>query len=915
MKNSWKYQCFCEYSGELFIYSTMKKLYLTICGLCSLTATHAQFENKLYSCDQETYSLLKNLSDSQLGKGSIYLFTTTHQDLAWLNHIDACIADRDTLWLTPFLKRLQDDPTFKMDIEQTSIVMEYLHRHPDSKPLFDKYIKEGRICIGGTFIQPYEEMYAGESLARQFYLGARWLKKTFNGYQTLSYFNVDVPGRTLQMPQIMKKAGVDNLVISRHERGLFYWKSPDGSRVRTYTPGHYIYFYNVMAKEDTAAVKELGKEAVLWYTKYNDVKKAHTVMPAMLNYELMWDQKPVKNTSVFTQKWNQVEYIRPYGEKKWEKVSLPKFEYATADNFFNALDLSTQHLPEIYGERPNVWLYIHGPSHERAITKSREADRMLPAAEILSASRALVTGSFNAYPSARLNEAWKAKIYPDHGWGGNGGVMTDNEFRRKFEYAYSEAKDMISDQAEFLASAVKTQEGKGRPVVLFNTLSYARNVPTRVPVRFEEGYARTLSLTSSNGKYIPVQLSEVTNYPDGSIESAMLNFVAEVPSVGFNTYYVNPSEVASDRSHHIENGILENHFYKIELGKGGIRQLWDKELNQPLLRIDKFMGGEIITMHSFGNGAGEFDAVQQPDMEGFDKTSLHVGDWEMVEDGPVYTAYKMRTPIRHAVVEEVIRVYHGVKRIDFDVDLLNWEGVMYREFRMMMPLALDKAEVSYEVPYGALTVGKDEMPGAAGERYYVENSKQHPRGIGNWLSASSDKAAVTLSSSVAVADYIDPTEAAVDYTILQPVLMASRQSCHYQGNSYFQPGDHSFRFSLTSHRAGSLEREEQGVSANTPLVSVYQPFQQKNAMLDEQTSFLTVDNPSVKVTAFKKCEDDNTFIVRLYNTSGEEQKVKLDCMGKSFQLVKTNLIEEELQPESEIVLGKYAIETYKLKQK
>lgn len=108
----------------------MKKLYLAVLGLCSLTAAHAQFENKLYTCNKETYSLLKNLSESQFGKGSIYLFTTTHQDLAWLDHIDACIADRDTLWLTPFLERLQEDPTFKMDIEQTSIVMEYLHRHP-----------------------------------------------------------------------------------------------------------------------------------------------------------------------------------------------------------------------------------------------------------------------------------------------------------------------------------------------------------------------------------------------------------------------------------------------------------------------------------------------------------------------------------------------------------------------------------------------------------------------------------------------------------------------------------------------------------------------------------------------------------------------------------------------------------------
>lgn len=68
---------------------------------------YAQFEKDIYTCDEETYRLLKDLSDSQLGNGSIYLFTTTHQDLAWLNHLDACIADRDTLWLTPFLNDLR----------------------------------------------------------------------------------------------------------------------------------------------------------------------------------------------------------------------------------------------------------------------------------------------------------------------------------------------------------------------------------------------------------------------------------------------------------------------------------------------------------------------------------------------------------------------------------------------------------------------------------------------------------------------------------------------------------------------------------------------------------------------------------------------------------------------------------------
>lgn len=896
--------------------SIMKKKLLTVAlALSTSFSLYAQFEKELYTCDEETFNLLENLSDSQLGKGSIYLFTTTHQDLAWLNHIDACIADRDTLWLTPFLKRLQEDPTFKMDIEQTSIVMEYLHRHPNTKPLFDKYIKEGRICIGGTFIQPYEEMYSGESLARQFYLGARWLKKTFDGYKTLSYFNVDVPGRTLQMPQIMQKAGVDNLVISRHERGLFYWKAPDGSKVRAYTPGHYIYFYNVMGKTDTAAVRELGKEAVLWYTKYNNIKNTQTVMPAMLNYELSWDQKPVENTPQFISKWNSVRYIRKEGEKKWVKVNLPKFEYATADNFFNTLDKSTSLLPEIQGERPNVWLYIHGPSHERAITASRKGDIMLPAAEMMSSYQAMVSGSFTAYPVEAINAAWKAKIYPDHGWGGNGGVMTDNEFHRKYEYALSEAEKVIERQSTLLASSVKVNEEKGRPIIVFNNLSYNRTAPVCMDIRLDEGFANQLAIQDAKGINIPIQLSDVSYYPNKSIEKATVHFIANnVPSMGLQTYYLNPSNQMTPLSPAQNTKVIENTYYKIELVDGGIKQIFDKELNAPLLNTNKFLGGEVITMRSIGNGAGEFDAVQQPDMDGFDKTSAHAISWEIKENGPVYTTYKMRTPIRNAVIEQTLRVYHQTKQIDMDVDLLNWDGVLYREYRLMWPLALDKADVSYEVPYGALTVGKDEMPGAAGERYYVKNKEQRPRGIGNWISAANDKVAVTLTSSVAVADYIDPTDQPADYTILQPVLLASRHSCHGLGNPFFQPGDHSYRFSLTSHSSGSRAREEQGVSANVPLLTVFNPVQNVNASLPETVSFISIKNPNVKVTALKKCEDDNSFIIRLYNTSADKQKVDINIYGKQpATIIHTNLIEEEVDPVEYIQLGKYAIETYKLK--
>ena len=152
-----------------------------------------------------------------------------------------------------------------------------------------------------------------------------------------------------------------------------------------------------------------------------------------------------------------------------------------------------------------------------------------------------------------------------------------------------------------------------------------------------------------------------------------------------------------------------------------------------------------------------------------------------------------------------------------------------------------------------------------------------------------------MSSSVAVADYIDPTDQPVDYTILQPILLASRKSCHPLGNDFIQPGDHSYHFSLTSHEVNSPLREEFGTS------------------LPEEVSFVSVDNPNVKVTAIKKCEDDNSLIVRMYNCSNKEETVHLRMFVEPKEIIHTNLIEEELSSVQEIILGKYAIETYKIK--
>ncbi|MCK7473252.1 MAG: hypothetical protein MZV49_06380 [Rhodopseudomonas palustris] len=135
-------------------------------------------------------------------------------------------------------------------------------------------------------------------------------------------------------------------------------------------------------------------------------------------------------------------------------------------------------------------------------------------------------------------------------------------------------------------------------------------------------------------------------------------------------------------------------------------------------------------------------------------------------------------------------------------------------------------QVAYEIPFGVLEVGKGEgqghgRPGLRQPRLRRgDEGHPAPRGPGLPLRRGMRTSSVTFSTSVAVNDYKDPTDDPVPYPVLQPILLASRRSCHGEGNWYLQEGDHHYRFSLTSHAAGWRNGYRAGIAANAPLIAV-----------------------------------------------------------------------------------------------
>ena len=120
-------------------------------------------------------------------------------------------------------------------------------KYPDMNAEIAKRIKEGRWeIVGGMWVEPDLNMPDGESLVRQILVGKRWYKQAY-GVDVRIGWNPDCFGYNWQLPQIYKKSGVDYFVTQKMTWNdtnqlpfkLFWWQSPDGSKVLTYFPHDY----------------------------------------------------------------------------------------------------------------------------------------------------------------------------------------------------------------------------------------------------------------------------------------------------------------------------------------------------------------------------------------------------------------------------------------------------------------------------------------------------------------------------------------------------------------------------------------------------------------------------------------------------------------------------------------------------
>lgn len=834
-------------------------------------------------------------------RGTIHIIQSSHQDIAWMDTPDYCREDRIEKIILPALELMEKNPSFTFEMEQALNLMEFLEKYPEKKADLVRLYKEGRFSWGATYNQPYEGLSSGEQLVRQAYYGRKWIRENLPGCDDFVANNIDVPGRTWQMPQILAKSGIPYLFVSRMGEGLYDWKSPDGSKVLTFTPGNYGWaalFWKFFEKDAVTAFHKLHHRTQIW----SDYFKKHQIPP---HYAILMScdaTKPVDYQPVIDE-WNKI--VKESG------LSLPTLKSTTAEEYFRTITADKPVFEQVSGERPDLWLYIHGPAHYEATRYKREAAVLLPAAESFTTFQSCLNNELAQYPRADFDRAWMASIYPDHGLGGKNGETTDRIFEDSLKLSRDMGRKLLFDALEKITEQVNTKKDN---YVVFNDLAWKRNAVVELPLSKATG-----AVINEKGEVLPSQIKENA---DGSKSIAFL--AKEVPSMGYAAFsVVGKGKSGKNKADYIAtDNSFENSYYEALLGNGGIVSLYDKELGKELVHTSKFACGDVIEAGYTGNGAGEFTEITPLTPGDIIPLSSLSSRWVRKECGDLYTRFENRVKTAHAVVVQSVTFYNYQKKIDVDVTLEDFDGAHNRQYRIAFPLQMmDERKVHYEVPMGVVEVGKDElkmqpMGWAWGGSYVHHPSDLHPREIQNFITASGNGFGVTMSSCVAVADWIDPSREQASYPVLQGVLLSSHKSCHGEGNWYHQTGTHHFHFSLFSHAEGWKNGYANALEANHPFYVVKKENQ--SGSLKSLYSFLSVSDPFVTLSLVKKADNnDNQLVVRLTEMEGKDKKVRLELPFPVKVVIRTNLVEEEMERLTvqgnsiELELGHHAIETYK----
>jgi mannosylglycerate hydrolase len=174
---------------------------------------------------------------------TVHLVPHTHWDREWYLPFQSFRLKLVRL-VDRLLETMEADERYRFTLDgQLATLDDYLEIRPENEERVRRLVESGRLAIGPWQVLMDEFLVSGETILRNLEYGQRRADE-LGGGMAVGYLP-DMFGHVAQMPQILRRAGIEQAVVWRGvpaaiESHSFEWEAPDGSSVRTeYLPHGY----------------------------------------------------------------------------------------------------------------------------------------------------------------------------------------------------------------------------------------------------------------------------------------------------------------------------------------------------------------------------------------------------------------------------------------------------------------------------------------------------------------------------------------------------------------------------------------------------------------------------------------------------------------------------------------------------
>jgi alpha-mannosidase len=842
-----------------------------------------------------------------LQKATFHLTGNSHIDAAWLwpwtETVDVVKRTFGTA-----LQLMYEYPQYTYTQSAAQYNEWLAQKYPEMNAEIAQRIKEGRWeVVGGMWVEPDLNMPDGESLVRQLLVGKRWYKQAY-GVDVRVGWNPDSFGYTWQLPQIYKKSGVDYFVTQKMTWNdtnqlpfkLFWWESPDGSKVLAYFPHDY-------GNEDLSPVR-LSQDLAA-------ARSRATGMTDMMDLYGVGDHGGGPTRAVLDQGFHwALPSIPP-------KV-VPNMQFGTAQTWFSTVEkqivpdspvwnyqsiakgYSAPPAPPIVGQMaiPTWKSELYFEYHRGVMTTQANHKRNMREAEVEVldaekwASLAWVLAG-RAYPGSDLTEDWKKVLFNQfHDLAAGSGIGVIYKDAQKDYDVVRWSTNEISDTAlDKLAARIDTRVkiDKSVPIVVYNPLGWTRSGEVEVKLQLPDpkqdiSVAAMCEPESTMNQIDPIILSRDDR--TGEVELAFR--ARAVPALGYKLYRVGPPWKRKPKEPEMlcvkgmfvpqsdptgQDLVLQNDSdgiaVRVNIATGCIDGISDGKSKYEW--IEKGRCGNQLQF--FKDTPKDYDAwnIDPGTLENQIEVPAKADSVQLLWEKTSHPAVRVTRTWQNSKFVQTISLEEGSDQVDIDNDI-DWHE-SHVLLKAAFPLAASGPFATYEIPYG--TIDRPTTRNNSWEKAQFEVPAMR------WADLSGPGADGKVHGLSILNDSKYGYDAAGN--VLRLTLLRSPKWPDAEADM----GHHHFHYALYPH-AGTWKDAltvRHGYEYNYPLTAVVTTAHA--GALPAEHSFASVGPENVVLTAVKKAEDANGLIFRVYEWAGKETTAEFHVPPGATGATVTNLME------------------------